>query len=133
MVSFGLAFYASKGRNTPEFYRHGLPRFTVVNTPVEPTNGGAMGNKLTTGEFKLLIAPNPAINVAAVRYSLPKAGPISFKLYDVTGSVVRTYANTTPSKDGVLMLDTKTLPSGVYILRFNSGDIRVTRKLVLEK
>jgi hypothetical protein len=134
MVSFGLAFYASKGRNTPEFYKHCPPTFAIASTPATPTeNEGAMGKKLATGEFKLLIAPNPAINVTAVRYNLPVAGPVTFKLYNVTGALVKSYANTTPTKDGVLMLDTKTLPSGVYILRFNSGDIRVTRKLVLEK
>ena len=88
-----------------------------------------------TTNFKLTIVPNPVRlrRITAVRYSLPVAGPISFKLYNVAGAVVKTYTNTNPTKDGVMMLETKTLPSGVYILRFISEDIRVTRKLVLEK
>jgi hypothetical protein len=92
-----------------------------------------MGNTMAKGEFKLVLAPNPAINMTAVRYSLPKAGPVSFKLYDVTGTVVNTYTNTTPTKNGALMINAEALPSGVYILRFNSGAVNVTRKLVLQK
>ena len=83
--------------------------------------------------FKLTIAPNPAINVTAVRYSLSMAGPVSFKLYNVTGSLVKSFTKTNPTKGGVFFIDAKTLSSGVYILRFNAGDIRVTRKMVLEK
>ena len=132
LISFSGFFWASKGNNTPEFYRHVLPADLPVAT-LTSTNEGAMGSKATTNEFKLTIAPNPAINLTAIRYTLPVAGPVSFKLYNVTGALVKTYANTTPTKEGVLMLDTKTLPSGVYILRFASGDIRVTRKIVLEK
>jgi hypothetical protein len=49
------------------------------------------------------------------------------------GEMVKSYANTSPTKDGVLMIDTKTLPSGVYVLRMNAGDVRVTKKLVIQK
>ena len=127
-------FYVVKGANTQEFYYHAFPSFDLTLKPTNNTKSeGAMGNNLATGNFRLLIAPNPAINLTAVHYTLPKAGPVSFKVYDVTGAVVRTYANTNPTKDGVLMIDAKALPSGVYILRFNAGDIKVTRKLVLQK
>jgi len=133
LLKFANFFWASKGNNTQEFYRHGLPSPTVIVAAPNPTNEGVTGSKVNTNEFKLTIAPNPAVNLTAIRYTLPVAGPVSFKLYDVAGAVVKTYTNTTPTKDGVLMLDTKTLPSGVYILRFAAGDIRVTRKIVLEK
>ncbi len=133
LIKFTNFFWASKGNNTGEFYRHGLPTDLPVIALPTPTNEGTMGSKVNINEFNLTIAPNPAINLTAIRYTLPVAGPVNFKLYDVTGAVVKTYTNSTPTKDGVLLLDTKTLPSGVYILRFNSGDIRVTRKLVLEK
>jgi hypothetical protein len=136
-------FYAAKGANTQEFYYHGLPTFAITLKPTNDSKAeGAMGNNIATGNFRLTIAPNPAINLTAVHYTLPKAGPVSFKLYDVTGATVRTYANTNPTKDGVLMIDlsacnaqadAKALPSGVYVLRFNAGEINVTRKLVLQK
>ncbi|MDH5185996.1 MAG: T9SS type A sorting domain-containing protein, partial [candidate division WOR-3 bacterium] len=73
------------------------------------------------------------INVTAVRYTLPRAGPVSFKLYDITGAIRLRQTITNPTKDGVFFIDAKALTSGVYILRFNAGDIRVTKKLVIEK
>jgi len=88
---------------------------------------------MVISEFSITIAPNPAVNLTAIRYILPIAGPVNFKLYNVAGALVKAYNNTTPTKDGVLLLDTKVLPSGVYVLQFNSGDIRVTRKIVIEK
>ncbi|MDH5684324.1 MAG: SBBP repeat-containing protein, partial [candidate division WOR-3 bacterium] len=67
---------------------------------------------------QITIQPNPAINVAAVRYTLPKPGPVSIKLYDITGAMVKSYAVFKPTKDGVFFIDAKALPTGVYILRF---------------
>jgi hypothetical protein len=124
-------FYVVKGANTQEFYAHGVP--TLFDMKVSTTTENVTGRKVAAGEFNLTIAPNPAINLTAIRYTLPKPGPVSFKLYNVMGEMVKSYANTNPTKDGVLMIDAKVLSSGVYILRFNSGDIRITRKLVLEK
>jgi len=124
--------YATKGNNTDEFYKHDAPAeffFTISDNSTE----NVMGDKISTESFKLRIVPNPAVNITTVHYSLPITEPISFKFYNVAGVLVKEYTTTIPSKDGILMLDTKALPSGVYILRFNSGDIRVTRKLVLEK
>jgi hypothetical protein len=130
----GAGLYAAKGANTQEFYYHGLPTFAITLKSTNDSKAeGAMDKNIATGNFKLTIAPNPAVNLTAVHYTLPKAGPVSFKLYDVTGAAVRTYANTNPTKDGVWMIDAKALPSGVYILRFNAGAVNVTRKLVLQK
>jgi hypothetical protein len=127
----GYHFYAVKGANTPEFYIHIIP--TVAAAKVLTASEGIMSKKLPDNNFKLTITPNPASNITAVRYSLPAAGLVSFKLYNITGSLVKSYANATPSQDGALMIDTKLLPSGVYVMRFNSGEITVTRKLVIEK
>jgi hypothetical protein len=137
MLPGGLyaGFYAAKGGNTAEFFYHGLPAdfLVTLKTTNDDKPEGAMANNIATDNFRLTIAPNPAINHTAINYTLPKAGTVSFKLYDVTGMVVRTYTNTNPTKDGALLIDTKALPSGVYVLRFNAGEINVTRKLVLEK
>ena len=92
-----------------------------------------MGSTVKTGAFKLTIAPNPATNLTAIKYSLPVAGPVTFKLYNITGALVKSHTITNPTKEGAITLDAKALPAGVYMLRFNSGEIKVTRKLVLEK
>ena len=83
--------------------------------------------------IQITILPNPAINITAIRYTLPVLGPVNIKLYNVTGALVKSHTITNPTKDGVYFIDAKALPSGVYILRFNAGDTRITRKLVIEK
>ncbi len=132
MISSGDYFWAVKGGNTVEFYRHKPPEVKSFSS-ISPISNQVMDNKEKLNEFTMTIAPNPATNFTTIRYNLPMPGQVSFKLYDVTGAVVKTYDIPTPTKDGVLMLDTKALPSGVYILRFNAGNIRITRKIVLEK
>ena len=92
-----------------------------------------MGNEVTKDMFDLSIGPNPAINATLVRYSLPKAGPVRIKLYNVTGSLVKSYTNSASGKDGVILIDAKNLASGIYILRFKSNEKSTVRKLVFEK
>ena len=122
-------FYAAKGANTDEFYRHDAP--TALKPVIATKN--TMANRVANDELKLTLAPNPAINRTAIYYTLPKAGPVSFTLYNVAGAMVRTDVNPKPTNNGVLMIDTKALPSGVYILRFSSDELTITRKLVLQK
>ena len=133
LIKSGDYFYVAKGANTQEFYRHTLPNSAIVSIPSQPTSDGVMGNKLIEDVLKLSIAPNPAINVTTVRYSLSVSAAVNFTLYNVIGILVKSYTNSTPTKEGVLMIDMRSLPSGVYVLRFNSGKIKAIRKLILEK
>jgi uncharacterized delta-60 repeat protein len=133
MIMFEDFFWASKGKNTPEFYRHSLPTDALAMVSYQPTNDDLMGKNVGANIFNLTIVPNPANKVTAVRYNLPKAGKVSFKLYNVTGALVKSYNNPKPTRNGNVLIDARTLPSGVYILCFTSDNVRITRKLVLEK
>ena len=89
--------------------------------------------KLNTDEFNLAITPNPAVNFTLVRYNLPKADPVVIKLYDITGALVKSLAKANSAKDGVITIDTKEFSSGIYILRINTRQLKLTRKLVVQK
>ncbi|MDH5684852.1 MAG: T9SS type A sorting domain-containing protein, partial [candidate division WOR-3 bacterium] len=133
MIEFNDYFYAAKGKNTDEFYRHELPMVDNGLRLIKPIPQGEMNRKMIIDEFALKIAPNPAINATIVKYVLPKASPVSLKLYNVNGALVKTYANSKATVNGEIRIDAKSLSSGVYILRFFSNELKVTRKLVLEK
>ncbi|MFB0509020.1 MAG: T9SS type A sorting domain-containing protein, partial [bacterium] len=133
MIEFNDYFYAAKGKNTDEFYRHELPMVDNGLRLIKPISQGEMNRKMIIDEFALKIAPNPAINATIVKYVLPKASPVSLKLYNVNGALVKSYANSKATVNGEIRIDAKSLPSGVYILRFISNELKVTRKLVLEK
>ncbi len=100
----------------------------------DPTTAqGMMGNKIINSKFELTILPNPAVNIIRVRYQLSKAEPIQIKLYNITGKLIKTLTKSKPTKNNEFQIDTKFLPSGVYLLRFESIDIKVIRKLILNK
>ena len=78
--------------------------------------------------------PNP-FN-ASTRYvlSLPLAGPVSFKIYDIRGREVASLAQGN-LQAGIyeLTFDASHLTSGVYIARVVAGSFQASQKLVLLK
>jgi hypothetical protein len=82
----------------------------------------------------LRVAPNPVTTgFATLRFSLPNAGNISLKLYDVTGKLIATlsegYAGIgTRNRE----LRTENLSRGVYVLRLETEGATTTQKLILE-
>jgi hypothetical protein len=81
--------------------------------------------------------PNPFNPFCTIRYEIPHADRVSLRVFDVTGSFVRTLvdAHREPGShsehwDGRAE-DGRELPSGVYLYRLEAGEIVVTRKMVL--
>lgn len=132
LTLLGTDFYVTKGANTDEFYKHSAPINAIALVPKSKTEApGVQGKRFAINEFELLIIPNPAVEAINVHYNLPSAAPFSVKLYNVCGALIKSYNGKYPAKQGRFTIDK--LPAGVYILRFNSEKITVTKKLVLEK
>jgi len=83
------------------------------------------------------ISPNPAKGIVNIRYEIPDKSPISLKIYDVSGRLVKsllrpqcqnpiTYRLEWDGRDDKGNL----LPAGVYFLRFRTKDFAETVKLV---
>jgi hypothetical protein len=91
------------------------------------------GMTVTPRGFALDITPNPVSRRMVVNYSLPAAGNVSLKLYDVRGALARTVAcgSVLPGNHAVSM-DRQGLVRGAYILKLESGASSLTRKLVIE-
>ena len=81
---------------------------TVSAPPRDPD-----GPRLTLG-----VSPNPVRSHAVVRYALPVAGRVELALFDVAGrEATRVPAFDAPAGDGVLTIDCRGLPRGVYFAR----------------
>ena len=80
------------------------------------------------------IYPNPFNASATVRFDLPQAHQVRLGLFDITGRLTQTLANGTfDAGRHSLMMDGQDLASGVYLLVFEAGNVRLTRKVVLLK
>lgn len=81
----------------------------------------------------LAVVPNPTSSGAAtLRYSLPEAGPATVRVFDITGRSVLTQALSTGRGASGVSLDLRGLSAGVYLLTFEAGGWRQSRKLVVE-
>lgn len=83
--------------------------------------------------------PNPFNPAIRLGYSVPQDGGVQLAVYDVSGRLVRRLVSSRKSA-GVYetfwnAIDDKgvAVPSGVYFVRFQTADTRITRKIVLMK
>ena len=80
------------------------------------------------------IYPNPFNPVTNITYRLPEHVNVQIIVYDLSGKLIKTLINEfqTPGYHSVNW-DADNLPSGVYLIRMDSGDFTQTQKVVLVK
>jgi len=78
--------------------------------------------------------PNPFNNTTVIRYSLPKEGLVTLKIYNIIVEEVAVLVNDTKQAGNYqITFNSDNLPSGVYFYRLQAGDFVQTRKMILLK
>lgn len=78
--------------------------------------------------------PNPFNPSTIISYSIPEAGFVNLKLYDVLGNEIKSLVNAQQEAGKYeLIFDASGLASGVYYYRIQSGEFTSTKKLMLMK
>ena len=130
LASAGSVLYATKGNKSLEFWRYGLPLLLDSRPAGSSLMSAAQFN---SHGFSLRIAPNPFAKATTVSYSLPRAGAVSLKLYDATGSLVTAFAGGRANAGSyAYRIDATKLARGVYLVKFEADGYRATKKLILE-
>ena len=116
--------FATKG-NCRELWSFG--KLTNVGGPMD-----AVSTPMPI-RFSLAVSPSVTSSQARVRYAIPEAGNIRLKLYDVTGrcAAVLRDGSCEPGRY-TANVSAKGLARGVYILKLESADGSLTRKVVIE-
>jgi hypothetical protein len=83
------------------------------------------------------IKPNPFVTTTEIRYGVPVTTPISIKVYDITGKLVKTLVDGTQtaafytvSWNGIDDRGQK-VGQGIYILRMETPSYKATKKFIL--
>jgi len=106
----------------------------TVTTGVEETAGGMPLEYSLSQNY-----PNPFNPVTRLTYTLPQAGPVRMEIFNVAGQKVRTLVDRVePAGRHILTWsgrndDGVEVSSGIYFCRFQAGDLRTVRKMVLLK
>ena len=78
--------------------------------------------------------PNPFNNSTVIKYSIPKEGVVTLKIYNAIGEEVATIVNETKQPGNYeVTFSTEQLTSGVYFYRLQAVDFVQTKKMVLMK
>lgn len=85
------------------------------------------------GEYRLeAVYPNPAVSQVQIDFGLPRAEPISLRVYDALGREVAALVDgMQPTGEQSVVFDGADLPSGVYLVRLKAGTTQLVRRLTL--
>jgi hypothetical protein len=78
--------------------------------------------------------PNPFNPTTSIGYTIPDAGTVTLRVYDVLGRMVSTVVNEMKSPGSYSVgWDASNLSSGMYFYRLEAGKYTATKKLVVQK
>jgi hypothetical protein len=90
-------------------------------------------------DFSLCCEPNPFTSVANIRYSVASLANINLKIYNSAGQVVRTLVNEQEQAGDYTYTmhwdgrddNGKKIAPGIYFSRFEAGNFKSTKKMIL--
>ncbi len=123
-LSFGGGLcYALKGGGTREFWRfYGSSSSGVAESPLPAV----------PLHLALTIAPNPFCGSTSVSYALAHDGYVSLRLFDIAGRRVSTLVTGHHRAGDYRLSLSPGLVPGVYVLKLETRDGGLTKKLVIE-
>jgi hypothetical protein len=109
-----------------------LQKFTT--SQVYTSNEDENKNEIPEGFSLSQNYPNPFNPTTNIEYTINQAGPVTLKVYDMTGREVATLVNTRMSAgEYTVSFDASNLSSGVYIYSLQANGVRLTNKMTLIK
>jgi hypothetical protein len=86
----------------------------------------------SAADDRVQVEPNPCQGVATVHFRSSLPTLYSLSLYDATGRVVLSRALSVGRQASSVVLDLRSMPVGVYVLRLNAGTFACSEKIILQ-
>jgi hypothetical protein len=126
-------FFSLKGNNTLEFYEYVAADTVSVVSAAPARSGAELADVSPYRSVSMAVRPNPFALSTALTITLSQPGYVRVKLYDLAGGLRRTLVSSAyPAGCHTVALPRAGLASGVYLLKLDSGERSLTRKLVVE-
>ncbi|MGE5497621.1 MAG: T9SS type A sorting domain-containing protein, partial [Syntrophothermus sp.] len=108
-----------------------LPVLLLISQPVTSVdNKKAFPEKYTLEQNY----PNPFNPVTTISYTIPKAGRVTIKVFNLLGQETALLVNENQNAGNYkVSFDGSRLPSGTYFYRMEAGDVLLTKKLMILK
>jgi hypothetical protein len=98
------------------------------------TSIGEMSESSLSGYHLGQNYPNPSSHLTTIRYIIPQEGKVSLRVFNIRGEEVATLVSQNRQAGNYeIILDASGLPDGVYYYRLLSGDVSLSRKLMVSK
>ena len=100
------------------------------------SNEVSTSTPIANDRFSLKVMPNPSPGLSQLQLRLPNAyqGPVSWKLVDASGQIMKTGTLSALAGYASEELDTSELPAGIYFLQLETGVHQpLSRKIVVTK
>jgi hypothetical protein len=109
--------------------RCGPDSLAAIHLPIAGADTGSGASS------KLSVYPNPFSGTTAIGYSVESASPVSVRVYDVLGRLIRAFDEAAEAGRRAWSWDGRDdsgrlVPSGIYFVRFHSESRRETAKVV---
>ncbi|MDD5528829.1 MAG: T9SS type A sorting domain-containing protein [bacterium] len=140
-----LLYYDTLVTNTYSFVTENYGSVADVVLRVDSTDTVYSLSRLTsfTGveerNFKLQnvalsIYPNPFPLSTVIKYQIPTDSKVSLNVYDISGKIVKALVNEEKQHGSYsINFNSKNYPTGIYFAKFQAGNYKETKKLILIK
>jgi hypothetical protein len=119
-------FFALKGNKTLEMWRYVVAHAAGFG----PSRDGIAASPLGIRRSDLSLAPNPATaGKATLRYSLPRPGPATVRIFDAAGRLLG--QSPVSGRRSSVTLDLRGLAAGVYLVKLDASGYQSAVKLVV--
>src|SRR5690606_29502459 len=109
----------------------GFVDYLPIESPMSTTNSS---NEIIQSYYLYDSYPNPFNPVSTVKFSIPSAGLVSLKIYNLAGKEIVQLINSNMAPGTYeIQWNASAHPSGVYFVRLQTDAVTLTKKMILAK